>query len=243
VHLFPAIDIRNGRVVRLSQGEASHETVYADDPVTVAERFVEHGARWIHVVDLDRAFGTGDNTALVRRVVAAVGGRVNIQLGGGVRSLDRLGESLELGVTRIVVGTSAATDPAFVPAALALAGAEKIAVGIDAKNGFVAVRGWTETSTLTVRALVDRVVADGVGTVIYTDVSRDGMLLGPDIAGASQLQKAGVRVIASGGVSSLDDVRAVCAAGLAGAIVGRALYEGRFDLVAALEAARCASSS
>ncbi len=209
----------------------------------MAGRFVEHGARWIHVVDLDRAFGTGDNTALVRQIVAAVGTRVRIQLGGGLRSLDRLGESLELGAARVVIGTSAATDPAFVPAALAIAGADKVAVGIDVRNGFVAVRGWTETSTLTARALVDRVVADGVGTVIYTDVSRDGMLLGPDIEGASQLQAAGVRVIASGGVSSLDDVRAVCDAGLAGAIVGRALYEGRFDLVAALEAARCASSS
>lgn len=241
--LYPAIDIRNGHVVRLSQGDASHATVYADDPVAVAGRFVEHGARWIHVVDLDRAFGSGDNTALVRQIVAAVGTRVRIQLGGGLRSLDRVGESLELGAARVVIGTSAAIDPAFVPAALTMAGADRVAVGIDARNGFVAVRGWTATSTLTARALVDRVVADGVGTVIYTDVSRDGMLLGPDIEGAALLQNAGVRVIASGGVSSLDDVRAVRDAGLAGAIVGRALYEGRFDLISALEAARCASPS
>jgi phosphoribosylformimino-5-aminoimidazole carboxamide ribotide isomerase len=243
VHVYPAIDIRSGRVVRLSQGDASHQTVYADDPVAVAARFAERGARWIHVVDLDRAFGSGDNSAIVRNIVASVGGRVLIQLGGGLRSLDRLGDSLELGVTRVVLGTSAATDPAFVPAALAMVGAERVAVGIDARDGFVAVRGWTETSTLTTRALVNRVVADGVQTIIYTDVSRDGMLLGPDIEGAALLQQAGAKVIASGGVSSLDDLRAVCTAGLAGAIVGRALYEGRFDLPAALEAARCASSS
>jgi len=243
VDLYPAIDIRNGQVVRLSQGEAARQTIYAADPVAVAGQFADYGARWIHVVDLDRAFGTGDNTSLVRRIVAHVGQRVRIQLGGGLRSLDRLRESLELGVARLVVGTSAATDPAFVPAALATAGVDKVAVGIDARDGFVTVRGWTETSTLTARALVARVVADGVATVIYTDVSRDGMLLGPDIEGASLLQKTGAGVIASGGVSSLDDLRAVCEAGLAGAIVGRALYEGRFDLIAALEAAQCAPSS
>jgi phosphoribosylformimino-5-aminoimidazole carboxamide ribotide isomerase len=243
VDLYPAIDIRSGQVVRLSQGQAARQTIYADDPVAVARQFVEQGARWIHVVDLDRAFGTGDNASVVRRIVASVGHRVRIQLGGGLRSLDRLRESLELGVARLVVGTSAATDPAFVPSALAVAGPDRVAIGIDARNGFVTVRGWTETSTLTAQALVARVVADGVGTVIYTDVSRDGMLLGPDIAGACLLQKEGAKVIASGGVSSLDDLRAVCEAGLAGAIVGRALYEGHFDLVAALEAARCVSSS
>ena len=241
--LYPAIDIRNGQVVRLSQGEAAQQTVYAADPVAVATRFAEQGARWIHVVDLDRAFGTGDNTPVVRKIVTTVGDQVRIQLGGGLRSLDRLRESLELGVARLVVGTSAATDPAFVPAVLALAGVDKVAVGIDARNGFVTVRGWTETSTVTAQALAARVVADGVATVIYTDVSRDGMLLGPDIEGASLLQKAGASVIASGGVSSLNDLRTVCRAGLAGAIVGRALYEARFDLVAALEAARCASFS
>jgi phosphoribosylformimino-5-aminoimidazole carboxamide ribotide isomerase len=243
VHLYPAIDIRGGQVVRLSQGEADRQTVYGSDPLAVAERFIDGGAQWLHVVDLDRAFGTGDNTPVVRRIVAGVGRRVRVQLGGGLRSLDRVRESLDLGVARLVVGTSAAMDPAFVPAALALAGAERLAVGVDARDGFVAVRGWTETSTLTVESLVNRVVADGVVTVVYTDVTRDGMLLGPDIAGAVALQRAGASVIASGGVSGLDDVRAVCEAGLAGAIVGRALYEGRLDLAAALQAAQCAPSS
>jgi phosphoribosylformimino-5-aminoimidazole carboxamide ribotide isomerase len=241
--LYPAIDIRSGRVVRLSQGEAGRQTVYGDDPVAVAVLFANQGAEWIHVVDLDRAFDAGDNASVVRGITATIGQRTRIQLGGGLRSVDRVRESLDLGVARIVVGTSAATDTTFVPAALAVAGAERLAVGVDAREGFVAVRGWTETSTLTAVALVERVVADGVTTIIYTDVSRDGMLAGPDIDGASVLQRTGARVIASGGVSSLDDIRAVCRAGLAGAIVGRALYENRFGLAEALEAAGCASSS
>jgi phosphoribosylformimino-5-aminoimidazole carboxamide ribotide isomerase len=198
---------------------------------------------WIHLVDLDRAFGEGDNTPVIRRIVAAVGRRVLVQLGGGLRSLDRVREGLELGAARLVVGTSAAADPRFVPAALDIAGVERLAVGVDTRDGFVAVRGWTETSALPAEALVKRVVADGVVTVIYTDVSRDGMLSGPDIAGATALQRVGASVIASGGVSGLDDVRAMCRARLAGAIVGRALYEGRLDLAEALTAARCVPSS
>lgn len=241
--LYPAIDIRGGQVVRLSQGQASRQTVYGHDPLAVAEHFIACGARWIHVVDLDRAFGEGDNTPLVRSLVSGVGGRVRVQLGGGLRSLDRVRESLELGAARVVVGTSAAMDPAFVPASLAIAGPERLAVGIDARAGVVVVRGWTEISNLRVETLANRVVADGVVTIVYTDVARDGMLHGPDIAGATALQRAGASVIASGGVSGLDDVRAVCEAGLAGAIVGRALYEGRLDLAAALQAARCTPSS
>lgn len=241
--LYPAIDIRNGQVVRLSQGEAGRQIVYGQDPVAVAERFVAQGAEWIHVVDLDRAFGSGDNVESVRRIVAAVGQHVRIQLGGGLRSLAQLREGLDLGVARVVVGTSAVLDPAFVPAAISEAGSARLAVSVDARDGMVAVRGWTETSTQRAEDLVRRVAGDGVGTVVYTDVSRDGMLQGADVSGALALQRAGIRVIASGGVSSLADVRAVRDAGLAGAIIGRALYEGRFDLAEALEAARCASPS
>jgi phosphoribosylformimino-5-aminoimidazole carboxamide ribotide isomerase len=243
VDLYPAIDIRSGRVVRLSQGEAGRETVYHNDPLAVAERFAGQGVSWIHLVDLDRAFGIGDNLSAIRRIVAQVGGRIRVQLGGGLRSLDQLREGLDLGVARVVAGTAAAMDPSFVPAALSAVGAARLAVGIDARDGFVAVRGWTETSDLRAGELVRRVVAHGVETIIHTDVSRDGMLGGPDIAGSAELQKSGARVIASGGVSSLEDIRAVCRAGLAGAIVGRALYEGRFGLPEALEAAGCAFSS
>ena len=235
--LFPAIDIRHGRVVRLSQGEATRQTVYGDDPVAVAERFAEQGAAWIHVVDLDRAFGDGENLATVRRIVARVGSRVRVQLGGGLRTVERVREGLEQGVSRVVVGTAAAIDPAVVPAVLAAEGADRVAVGIDARDGDVAIRGWTETAGLTAEALARRVSADGVRTVIYTDVARDGMLAGPDLDGARRLQAAGLGVIASGGVAGLADIRAVREAGLVGVIVGRALYEGRFGLTEALEAA------
>jgi phosphoribosylformimino-5-aminoimidazole carboxamide ribotide isomerase len=237
VDLYPAIDIRYGRVVRLSQGEATRQTVYGDDPVAVAERFAEQGAEWIHVVDLDRAFGDGENMALVRRIVARVGWRVKVQLGGGLRSAELIQAGLEQGVSRVVIGTAAALDASLVPAVLAAEGAERIAVGIDAREGQVAIRGWTETSSVTAEALARRVTADGVRTIVYTDVARDGMLGGPDLEGARRLQQGGAMVVASGGVAGVEDIRAARDAGLAGVIVGRALYEGRFDLVEALEAA------
>ena len=241
--LFPAIDIRSGRVVRLSQGETTRETVYGDDPVSVAARFAELGTPWIHLVDLDRAFGDGDNDQVVRRILALVGSRVRVQLGGGFRSLERIREACDLAVARIVVGTGAALDPAFVPAAAELIGPERLAVGIDAREGWVAVRGWTETSSLRAEELTRRVVGQGVTTLIYTDVARDGLLGGPDIEGAVTLQQVGGAVIASGGVANLDDIRAVRRAGLAGVVVGRALYEGRLGLADALEAAGCAPHS
>ncbi|HUF36633.1 MAG TPA: 1-(5-phosphoribosyl)-5-[(5-phosphoribosylamino)methylideneamino]imidazole-4-carboxamide isomerase [Gemmatimonadales bacterium] len=235
--LYPAIDIRNGRVVRLLQGEATRQTVYGDDPAAVAVRFAEQGARWVHVVDLDRALGEGDNQEAVRRLVARVEGRLRVQLGGGFRSLDRVRQGLALGVTRVVIGTAAATDPGFVTSAIAVAGPAGLAVGVDAREGMVAVRGWTETSTVRAEDLVARVVGEGVETIIYTDVSRDGMLGGADLAGAAALQRRGAGVIASGGIASLAEVRAARELGLAGVVVGRALYEDRLRLPEALEAA------
>jgi len=238
VELFPAIDIRGGRVVRLSQGSAARETVYDDDPVRVAEGFVGAGARWIHLVDLDRAFDQGDNDEAIRRVADRVAARVRLQLGGGLRTLDRVIGALDLGVARLVIGTAAATDPAMLDAAISLAPAERFAVGVDARDGFVAVRGWTETSPLRTTDLARRVVEQGIGTLIYTDVTRDGMLQGPDLAGAVALQAVGAQVVASGGGASLADLRRIGQAGLAGAIVGRALYEGRIALGDALALAR-----
>jgi phosphoribosylformimino-5-aminoimidazole carboxamide ribotide isomerase len=236
VDLFPAIDIRSGRVVRLSQGEATRQTVYGDDPVAVAERFVEQGASWVHVVDLDRALGTGDNLPAVARIARRVGSRVRLQLGGGFRTLDLVRAGLDLGVARVVIGTAAAVDPSFVASAVSATGSERLVVGIDTREGQVALRGWTETSTQRAEELARRVVADGIDTVIYTDIGRDGMLGGPDLAGAAALLATGARVIVSGGVASAEDIRGARASGLAGVIVGRALYEGRLTLSEALAA-------
>jgi phosphoribosylformimino-5-aminoimidazole carboxamide ribotide isomerase len=237
VDLLPAIDIRSGRVVRLSQGEATRQTVYGSDPAAVAEAFADQGAAWIHVVDLDRAFGDGDNDTSVYEILERVRGRARLQVGGGFRSLERVGRAIELGVDRVVIGTAAAVDADFLAAAGVEVPPERLAIGIDARKGLVAVRGWTETSKLSAGDLAERALAARITTLIYTDVARDGMLEGPDIPGALELQGRGARVIASGGVSSLADLRAIAEAGLAGAIVGRALYEGRFELSHALEAA------
>lgn len=232
--IYPAIDLRAGLVVRLSQGEAGRETSYGSNPVAQAEQFVAAGAPWIHVVDLDRAFGTGDNRAVVAAITRSVAGRAEIQTGGGIRSLEALRQVLDLGVSRAVLGTAAVSDPGLVPQAVALAGSERIAVGLDTRSGRVAIRGWVETSDLLAVDVCRRVLAEGAGKIVYTDVARDGMLSGPDLDGAVVLQRLGASVIASGGVATLDDIRSAQAAGLAGVIVGRALYEGRFTLPEAL---------
>ncbi len=238
--LFPAIDIRNGRVVRLTQGEPARQTIYGDDPVAVAEDFVQQGARWIHVVDLDRALGEGSNVEVVRHLLRQVGNRAKVQLGGGLRSLDLVRGALELGAARVVIGTAAAMDNEFIPAAVRAFEPERLAVGLDVRQGFVALRGWTEASSRRASEVADRVVRAGIRVLVYTDINRDGMLGGPDLAGAVVLQMNGARVIASGGVANAGDIRAACEAGLAGVIVGRALYEGRVSLTEGLSAAQCA---
>jgi phosphoribosylformimino-5-aminoimidazole carboxamide ribotide isomerase len=243
VDLLPAIDIRNGRVVRLSQGERARQTVYGNDPVAVAERFLEQGAKWIHVVDLDRAFGTGENLAVVQLIAGRMATKLRLELGGGLRSKDLIREALDLGFARAVIGTAAAIEEDFVPEMLAELGPARLAVGIDARNGLVAVRGWTETSTTRADDLARRVIQAGIETLIYTDISRDGMLSGPDLTGAVSLRPLGARVIVSGGVAASSDVRAACEAGLDGVIVGRALYEGRLTLPEALLAAACSPPS
>ncbi|HEU5260899.1 MAG TPA: 1-(5-phosphoribosyl)-5-[(5-phosphoribosylamino)methylideneamino]imidazole-4-carboxamide isomerase [Gemmatimonadales bacterium] len=232
MELYPAVDVQGGRVVRLRQGDAHRMTAYADDPVEVVGQFARAGARWVHLVDLDRAFGTRDNRDVARRLLSTA--QVKVQVGGGLRTEEAIDEMLAWGARRVVIGTKAATDPAIVERLLARHGAELLAVGIDAREGRVAVRGWTELFDVTALDLARRVQSQGARTVIYTDVARDGMLTGSDVAGARALAALGLDVIASGGVASLDDVRAIRDAGLAGAIVGRALYEGRFTLSEAL---------
>lgn len=237
MELFPAIDLRGGRVVRLAQGEAGRETPYGDDPSAQAVLFLDAGATWLHVVDLDRAFGTGDNDAAIAAILDRVGGRARVQVGGGVRDVARAERLFALGASRVVIGTAAVDRPALVGEIVRLGGGARVAVGIDARDGLVAVRGWVETSALRAEELAERVAGDGAGAIVHTDIARDGMLVGPDIEGSRALQaRAGIPVVASGGIGGLDDLRAVRTAGLGGAIVGRALYEGKFTLGDALAA-------
>jgi phosphoribosylformimino-5-aminoimidazole carboxamide ribotide isomerase len=236
LELYPAIDIRSGRVVRLSQGDLSSATVYDADPVAMAELFVWQGAKWLHIVDLDRAFGDGENSIVIDRIVQRVGSYVQIQLGGGMRSLERVREVLSLEVARVVLGTVAVTNPDLVTAVVAEAGTARVAAAIDARHGLVALKGWTETSTQRADDVARRVVESGVRTIVYTDIGRDGMYHGPDLKGALNLQKNGAGVIVSGGIGSLDDLRSLEGAGVAGAVIGRALYENRFTLQAAMKA-------
>jgi phosphoribosylformimino-5-aminoimidazole carboxamide ribotide isomerase len=237
LEIFPAIDIRSGRVVRLSQGDFPSAIPYEQDPVVLAERFVWQGAKWLHIVDLDRAFGDGENSAVVERIVQRVGSYVQIQLGGGVRTMERVREVMVLDIARLIIGSAAVTHPELVSQAIKAAGAGRVAVSIDARHGLVALRGWLETSTHRAEEVARQVVADGVRTIVYTDVGRDGTLRGPDIDGATALQRCGAGIVVSGGIGSLEDLRAMKAAGLAGAVIGRALYENRFSLKAALQAA------
>lgn len=241
--VFPAIDLRGGRCVRLLEGDFAKETVYGDDPVAFARSFAESGARWIHVVDLDAAkTGQPVNRPVVASVVEAVGREVNIQTSGGVRSLDDAEDLLGRGAARVVVGTAAVENPDLV-AEISRRWPGRVAVGIDHRAGSVRLRGWTEDSGVAVEELVKDVVDAGAAAVVVTDISRDGRLEGPDLDGlTSLLQATHVPIVASGGVSRIEDVVALAAIeaggdGLQGVIVGRAIYEGRVDLREALEAA------
>jgi phosphoribosylformimino-5-aminoimidazole carboxamide ribotide isomerase len=237
--LYPAIDLRRGRCVRLEKGRADRETVYGGDPLGVAAGFVAAGARWIHVVDLDAAFGDGSNRALIRDLASSVDARV--QTGGGLRTEADLAEVLESGVARAVIGTAAIEDPALVRRAVERWGAERIAIGLDARGRRLAARGWTEESGADLFDLARSLVDRGVRTIIHTDIERDGMMMGPNLELSAQLAAhAGAEVIVSGGMRGMDDVHAVAAAaregrGIAGAIIGKAIYEGALDLRAALQ--------
>jgi phosphoribosylformimino-5-aminoimidazole carboxamide ribotide isomerase len=240
--LYPAIDLRRGRCVRLEKGEASRETVYGDDPVAVARSFAGAGAEWVHVVDLDAAFGDGSNRALIRDIVAAVPARV--QTGGGIRSDADLEEVLGAGAARAVIGTAAIENPDFVRRAVERWGAERIAVGLDARGRRPAARGWTEESGADLFDLAKSLVSLGVRTIVHTDIERDGMLMGPNLElSAALAAHSGAEVIVSGGMRGMEDVEAVSRAaregrGIAGAIIGKAIYEGRLELADALRRAR-----
>ena len=236
--LFPAVDIRDGRAVRLTQGRADAETVYDDDPVAVAVGFAEAGAEWLHVVDLDAAFtGEPRNRHLIADIVKATG--IPVQASGGVRSMRDLNDAVQFGASRVVIGTMALEEPSFVAAAVA-AHEEKIAVGLDADGTTLKARGWTTESGDLFEAL-RRFTLMGVQRFVFTDISRDGMLTGPNLERLHEVAEATVaRVTASGGVSSLDDLRSLTQAHprVDAAIVGKALYANRFTLPEALAAVK-----
>lgn len=238
--LYPAIDLRQGQVVRLTQGDPTRQTVYAADPTAVAEQWLREGARWLHVVNLDGAFGQHDaaNQAALQAILCvAAAYHARVQFGGGLRSLEAVARALGLGVARAVLGTLAARQPQAVATALRRWGPKRIAVGIDARDGRVQVSGWAEATDLDAITFARHLAALGLRTVIFTDIRRDGLQTGLALEATVALQQAsGLEVIASGGVASLDDLRAAKEAGLAGAIVGRALYEGAFSVAEALRA-------
>lgn len=235
--IYPAIDMRGGKCVRLLQGDYRKETVYGDSPFEMAKSFVEQGAEWIHMVDLDGAkAGSPVNDAFVLQVARELA--VKVQIGGGIRNAQDVEYYLSQGVDRVILGSAAINNPAFVREMLKLYG-EKIAIGLDAKDGYVATEGWVETSTVEATVLGRELAAAGAKTFIFTDIATDGMLSGPNVQATVELARVtGASVIASGGVSSLEDllVLQACAEdGVTGAIVGKALYTNKISLANALK--------
>ncbi|CAA0078548.1 1-(5-phosphoribosyl)-5-[(5-phosphoribosylamino)methylideneamino] imidazole-4-carboxamide isomerase [Zhongshania aliphaticivorans] len=234
--IIPAIDLKDGQCVRLRQGEMGESTVYGNDPVEMAERWVSAGGRRLHLVDLNGAFeGKPVNGEAVTAIAKAYPD-LPIQIGGGIRSLDTIEQYLDAGVNYVIIGTKAVKEPKFVAEACkAFPGS--VIVGLDAKDGLVATDGWAEVSTLLATELAKRFEQDGVSSIVYTDISRDGMMQGVNVDATVAMAKAsGLPVIASGGVTNMDDIRAlqaVAEAGILGAITGRAIYEGELDLAEA----------
>ena len=232
--IYPAIDLRAGRVVRLRQGRAENETIYGDDPAQIAARWQGEGAAWLHVVNLDGAFGDAStaNERELARIVLTVS--IPVQFGGGLRDVASIEAAFALGIARVVIGTAAIENPALVSDAIARFGAERIVVGIDARDGMVATRGWREQSQISALDLARQMRERGVARIVYTDIARDGMLRGIDAGAMAHLARAAnVRVIASGGVASLRDVKALKALeddGIEGVIIGQALYTGAVSL-------------
>ncbi|MCP4423843.1 MAG: 1-(5-phosphoribosyl)-5-[(5-phosphoribosylamino)methylideneamino]imidazole-4-carboxamide isomerase [Chloroflexi bacterium] len=235
--IYPAIDLRNGRVVRLQYGDPNKQTIFGDDPAAMGQKWIDAGAEWLHVVNLDGAFdekGTANWQALPQ--LTRLGAKV--QFGGGIRALADVERVLDVGVNRAILGTAAIENPDLVAQAIAQFGPERVAVGIDARDGEVKTRGWQERTAVPPLHLAQQMKIRGVQTIIYTDISRDGVLTGVNAEATVQLaQDSGLRVIASGGVASLDDVRRcreLAPQGIDGVIIGRALYDGKIDLEAAL---------
>jgi phosphoribosylformimino-5-aminoimidazole carboxamide ribotide isomerase len=246
VLIIPAIDLKDGRCVRLKQGDMSTATVFSEDPVAMARHWAEQGAKRLHVVDLNGAVaGRPKNEKVIRDIVAAVGDKLAVQLGGGIRDLDTIESYIDAGVSLVVIGTAAVKNPGFLSdAAYAFPG--HIIAGLDAKDGKVAVEGWSKMTGHDVIDLAKKYEGFGIEALIYTDIGRDGMMGGVNIEATLKLAQAlKTPIIASGGLSSLEDVQAVCKTlvpeGVIGAIAGRALYEGKLDLKKAQAAADLAT--
>lgn len=207
MQLYPAVDIKGGKAVRLRQGEAEAVTVFYNDPVEAAKHWQQCGAKWLHVVDLDGAFTSdGVNLSLIQAIAEET--VLNLQVGGGIRSLSQIEQRLKLGVKRVVIGTAALENSSMIAEAVKEFGHEAIACGIDAKNGRVAIKGWVEIAEITPLELAIRMRDQGVNTVIYTDISRDGMMSGPNFTATKQLiEQSGMSVIASGGIAAIEDLR------------------------------------
>ena len=236
--IIPAIDLRDGRCVRLVQGRKDNTTVYDGDPVGIALGYEAHGAQIIHLVDLDGAFSDPNsrNRQVLREIISNIS--IPVQFGGGLRNLDQIAQVIELGVSRVVIGTLAVETPKSLDQALSLFGAGRLAIGIDARDGQVLTRGWEREGKISALELAKEVAAVGIERIVYTDVARDGMLTGVNVEQTSVIaRESGLKVTASGGVSSLADITRLKATGEAGidsVIIGKALYEGRFTLEEAL---------
>ena len=239
--IYPAIDLKEGQCVRLVQGKAENKTVYSSDPAAMAGSFQEQGAEWLHIVDLDGAFqGRSGNRDAIRKIATQI--TIPFQVGGGLRRLEDVENVLAIGATRVIIGTRAVTSPEFMEDLLHRFGAGKIILGLDARDGMVAIEGWVEKSSLPVLDFARQMHKLGVETAVYTDVSRDGLLQGPNLESIQQMAElSGLKIIASGGVSSIDNIirlKEMEALGVSGAIIGKALYDGKLELKEALKAAK-----
>ncbi|MBS6645050.1 MAG: 1-(5-phosphoribosyl)-5-[(5-phosphoribosylamino)methylideneamino]imidazole-4-carboxamide isomerase [Clostridiaceae bacterium] len=236
MQLYPAIDIKNGSCVRLTQGLFDNVKVYSDTPADMARLWVAQGASFLHLVDLDGALaGRSVNEEAIGKIVSSVS--VPVQLGGGIRSREAVKNMLDLGISRVIIGTKAVENPEFIRDLVAEFGSERIVVGVDAKDGMVAIEGWEKVSSLTASSLCMKMKEYKVKHIVYTDISKDGMLSGPNVEYTRTLtEETGLDIIASGGVSSMEDLNNLYRAGIKGAIIGKALYEKRVDLKEAVAA-------
>lgn len=234
--IIPAIDLYNGKVVRFIKGDPLKSTVYSDDPLGVAKRFKEEGASVMHIVDLSSALGEGDNLSIIEKILKEVD--IKIEVGGGIRDIEKALKLVSLGAERIVVGTKS-LDDSFIESLIANISIEKIAVGVDVKEGKVATKGWKEKSSLEPLSFIENITAKGIKWIIYTDISRDGTLQGVNLDALSKLERfSGVNFIASGGVSNLEDLKGLKRSlpFVWGCICGKALYEGKFTVNEAVSA-------